>query len=757
MDTSLISERDRLQARATQNALDSLARCGRAVINWFCGTGKTRIGAMVAKQLDARITVILAPSVALVDGQREEWELARPGLELHTVHYESSDLDNTIIEDEIARWMADPEPQAIFCTYHSAPRLAEALKRYHGSRLDLLIFDEAHRTAGHNQDRLFSFGLEDENLPARHRLFLTATPRQIGEEGETLYSMENEEVYGPIVDSLNCREAIDAGFICDYRIVVATLGDEVEAPKGEAERMALLAVSLHQLTEEFGCQKIFTFHRKIDSAVDFCAFLGVAPANRLSHYHLGHVNGLLPAQTFSSRLADFKAASRGLLTNSLCLTEGVNVPGVDTIVFTDPKHSDIGIIQAIGRALRLDPARPDKIATVVLPLYGFYPKEFAKLRAVLSALRESDRRVRGGVREWQRSVRTARPDRPDWVLVRGAVQQAERWNQQVERVRKSFLEGDYIALRNEEARLEKAANQLEESLARNGSLSLSLTAQGYGIKRLWWPVEEEALLSPPDKQGKLHRALAYATPATREVFLDHFLTVYEHPIFQRLRAMDPWYHENLKIPLLDLRNYCAGYAPPFDEEKARELALWLEMEPHDFTGEEEPQFVPIKGYEVPMPKLEPPVARLDVLHKFFKDMAAREIITDQAYNMFCSKFGLGRERIEGLFNIGLRERVTTERARQAMLRGERSFRRALFRFPWLVEFLWEEEFAWDEASARRPLPEMPPWWEYFFRVANMKKEELQWSMVRQHQKVSAAEQASRYLSESENRSTSSSS
>ena len=57
----------------------------------------------------------------------------------------------------------------------------------------------------------------------------------------------------------------------------------------------------------------------------------------------------------------------GLMTNARCLTEGVDLPAIDCVCFTDPKRSKVDIVQAAGRALRLSKGK--KFGYILIPIF----------------------------------------------------------------------------------------------------------------------------------------------------------------------------------------------------------------------------------------------------------------------------------------------------------------------------------------------------------------------------------------------------
>ena len=509
-----------LQTRAVGNALNALHNVHRATINWFCGTGKTRIGQRVRLALDSNLTVVFVPTITLLLDQYREWGLQHPELHrLRVYHDENEEADDRSHNaDAIGGWVeAYDGPKVIFCTYHSAPLLAEGLQ---GKIITLAIFDEAHRTAG-EQDRLFSFALSDDRFPIANRLFLTATPKQIGDEGETVYSMENVEVYGPIVDVLNCRESIDTQFICDYRVVILEVPEYPNTPE---DRLAATAAGINRIATEFGCKKIVSYHSTVEGAKNLQAVFQSA----YPQFPAFHANGEMRSKIINHNLLGFENAHQSIITNCQCLSEGVNIPGIDLIVFADPKHSDIGILQAIGRALRKDPANPDKIATIAIPLLNTSSQEFAKLRAVLAALRDTDRRVRGELNSEALSP-IPHSSHTNWVLVRASAQRTPEWETKL---------GQTVRLYREQgpSRAETMDQNLVEMLTAhyaNGNTAPVETEQHEFTTVRWTTILVETLCG---KQPPIYKkTLAQLDPKIKGAIVDGLLTHWDRPIFSECR------------------------------------------------------------------------------------------------------------------------------------------------------------------------------------------------------------------------------
>jgi predicted helicase len=207
----------------------------RATVVKACGTGKTLLEPEIDARMRARYTLVLAPTLGLLSQTIQTWLRQYP-VRLAEALCICSDL--TVVPDEptdelpvnllmldcpITRNADDArevirEAQrglVVFSTYQSAAVLAQALPE--GFRFDLGIFDEAHRTTG-LAGKEFSRALDDAAIPIAKRLFMTATPRLVragGNGSETIYSMDDETVYGRVAYRLTLREAIRQGQVCD--------------------------------------------------------------------------------------------------------------------------------------------------------------------------------------------------------------------------------------------------------------------------------------------------------------------------------------------------------------------------------------------------------------------------------------------------------------------------------------------------------------------------------------------------------------
>lgn len=396
------------QARALEQILEHLRAHERGKGILPCGAGKTLLGFWTALGREARTIVVAVPSLALVRQALTDWSreilaagaeervaticvcsdrhAGRPELDALTARVAELAVPCCTDPARLATWLEEHRQQAriVFTTYHSSGALAEAARRS-GTRFDLAIFDEAHRTTG-RRDGAFSHLLFDRNVEIERRMFLTATERSYRGDSEQVVSMDDESIYGATCAELSFSEAIQAEpepILSDCRVLVVT----VTRPEVEEliERRAFVELSrelgrqpdahalagviaLRKATARYRIRHAVSFHSSIRRASDYQAY----------HDAYGELDPeAAPLETFhvSSRqrpsrrarnLRGFRQAPRALITNARCLNEGVDVPGIDCVVFADPRKSTVDIVQAVGRALRRAPHK--RLGYVLLPL-----------------------------------------------------------------------------------------------------------------------------------------------------------------------------------------------------------------------------------------------------------------------------------------------------------------------------------------------------------------------------------------------------
>lgn len=211
-----------------------------------CGTGKTLIAMWHAEQINAKTILVLLPSLGLLNQTLNEW-LKNTAIknfrylcvcsdqtvdkEEDFLQFMSDDLYFTVTtqSNQVNQFIKDIRSEAvkiIFSTYHSEEVIGLGVPI--GFQFDLIIYDEAHKTAGES-GKTFSYSLFDNNIESHKRLFLTATPRIINKNqierrsAKNFVSMDNKELYGDCVHNLNFKKSFLLDIIVDYKVVISVV------------------------------------------------------------------------------------------------------------------------------------------------------------------------------------------------------------------------------------------------------------------------------------------------------------------------------------------------------------------------------------------------------------------------------------------------------------------------------------------------------------------------------------------------------
>ena len=405
-----------------------------------CGSGKSLTAYWIARDLKAKKIVVAVPSLALIrqtlkvwlreslaHGDTVEWicvcsDESAGRVEQDDVAVLRQDLGVPCLTDpkEIASWLKQKKPglTVIFTTYQSGETLGQAARKAKFA-FDLGIMDEAHKTVG-DGDKLFSHLLHDKNLPIRRRIFMTATERRYRGKGDKILSMDNAAIYGDTFHFLSFKKAIEQRprILSPYQIItISVAADEikelikknvfVKPDKGrwnkeiEAEMLASL-VALRKAIRKYPIKHAVSFHSSISRAELFKDHNEIYNQVFKKHGTIEtfHVSGKTPTGTRARIVKDFAITDRGLITNARCLSEGVDVPDIDCVLFADPRRSAVDIVQAVGRALR--PAKGKRIGYVIVPIVQdaknksdelLDSEEFREVVTTLRALAANDERI----------------------------------------------------------------------------------------------------------------------------------------------------------------------------------------------------------------------------------------------------------------------------------------------------------------------------------------------------------------------------
>jgi predicted helicase len=407
--------------------------------------------------------LVLVPSISLLSQTVKEWTSdSNIDINVFAVCSDSSagkrkDSEDLSIYDlaipattdkktliEKYRSIKSKEKMTVFLsTYQSIEIIHEAQKAGIG-KFDLVIADEAHRTTGvtrsGSEDSIFTKVHDDSYLPAKKRLYMTATPKIYGDTAKAkaesvdarLASFDMSELYGEEFYRLAFDEAVKRDLLTDYKVLVLHVNEDAV----NAAFQQQLADSNHELklddaTRIIGClnafskqdpkeeyffndkipmKRVVAFSNTIKNSKKFKELFSEVSEQfgRYANIDLpisvavDHVDGSFNSQKREELLGWLKTEPPKsichVLSNARCLTEGVDVPALDAIVFLEPRNSMIDVVQAVGRVMRKSPGK--KYGYVLLPIgipSGITPEEalqdnerYAGVWQVLNALRSHD-------------------------------------------------------------------------------------------------------------------------------------------------------------------------------------------------------------------------------------------------------------------------------------------------------------------------------------------------------------------------------
>lgn len=342
--------------------------------------------------------------------------------DLADLRVEDLQLPATTDGAELAKAMnanpLDEGLEVVFSTYHSIDAVSAAQAAGVGE-FDLIICDEAHRTTGvtlaDESESNFVKIHDDKCVAGRKRVYMTATPKifnedtkfQASEKAAVLCSMDDMDTFGPVFYRIGFGEAVEKGLLTDYKVLVLGVSESQVATSfqnllaDESNELAIDDVAKlvgcwnglakrrsGELEASFGddlepMKRAVAFNRSIKDSQkierEFEDLVRINLRNRENDdptddlgVQVRHIDGGFNAQSRAELLNWLKQEPNEegpicrILTNARCLTEGVDVPNLDAVLFLNPRNSMVDVIQAVGRVMRR--AEGKKYGYIILPI-----------------------------------------------------------------------------------------------------------------------------------------------------------------------------------------------------------------------------------------------------------------------------------------------------------------------------------------------------------------------------------------------------
>lgn len=333
-----------------------------------------------------------------------------------------------------------------FSTYQSISVIHE-FQEQSGVEFDLTICDEAHRTtgvilSGDNKESEFVRVHDERYIKTAKRLYMTATPRVYGDSSKkkadensvVLCSMDDISLYGEEFYRLGFAQAVKLGLLSDYKVIVLAVDEEYavrtcqkqitdkdsELTLDDSVKIIGCLNGLSKKTIFSGEESYFendplpmktavAFNSKIADSKHFVKLVQEVQENlqddSLIHAELQHVDGKQNATERKHHIEWLKEPAKEgicrILSNARCLSEGIDVPALDAVIFLSPRKSMVDIIQSVGRVMRK--AEGKQYGYIILPIgipSGVAPEEalnkdtqkYKVVWEVLQALRSHDDR-----------------------------------------------------------------------------------------------------------------------------------------------------------------------------------------------------------------------------------------------------------------------------------------------------------------------------------------------------------------------------
>ena len=367
----------------------------------------------------------------------------------------------------------------VFSTYQSIDVIANAQRNLlnennNNAIFDLIICDEAHRTTGvtlaGNDESAFVKVHDNDFLQANKRLYMTATPRLFSDDSKSkadtsdavLCSMDDEEIYGQEIYRIGFGEAVERGLLTDYKVLVLTLSEN-DIPHAVQKMVANSSneINSDDASKLIGCLNALskqvlgdnglikdTDPEPMKRAIAFCQNIKISKKitntfNDTSDVYLdsvepkqreklvsvssNHIDGTMNAPQRDELLGWLKSTSADsnecrVLTNVRCLSEGVDVPALDSVLFLSARNSQVDVVQSVGRVMRKAPGK--KYGYIIIPVVvpsDVEPSKalddndrFRVVWSVLNALRAHDDRFNATINKIDLNK-----TKPDNILVGG--------------------------------------------------------------------------------------------------------------------------------------------------------------------------------------------------------------------------------------------------------------------------------------------------------------------------------------------------
>lgn len=440
------------QQKAYDSTLNYLSNHERGKLIMACGTGKTFTSLRIAEGIatESKLVLFLVPSIALLSQTLKEWTAqSKNPIYPICICSDSQASKNKKKQDENSvtslalpastdtkniyrqfvhfrkKQQTESGLIVVFSTYQSIDVISQVQKSINTKEkdsfiFDLIVCDEAHRTTGvtiaNKEESNFVKVHKDENVQAKKRIYMTATPRLYSSDAQSkakekdaeICSMDDPILYGEEMYRIGFGEAVEKQLLSDYKVIVLTLdensvnsklqstivNENEEIKADDAIKLIGCINVLSKRTNYLTDKELFSDvdPEPMKSAVAFCSNiahskylkdtfkicqkayyenLSEEEKSKMVVVNADHVDGSMGSNIREEKLDWLKKADTSkhechILNNVRCLSEGVDVPSLDAILFLSSRNSQVDVVQSVGRVMRK--AEGKKFGYIVIPV-----------------------------------------------------------------------------------------------------------------------------------------------------------------------------------------------------------------------------------------------------------------------------------------------------------------------------------------------------------------------------------------------------
>ena len=399
-------------------------------ILWACGLGKALLGILIVQKLKCKSVLIGVPSIYLQQQMKNEimkiYNNHKNILYIggETEKNENYTIESTTKEDDINKFInkTSSDCKFLITTYDSCNKLSN-------NNFNLKIGDEAHHLVGTEFEKTkISF----HKIKSNKSLFMTATEKVIenNRTNKVIYSMDDTNIFGEIIDSKSINWAIENKKITDYNLVILkntedeinniinslNIGENNEVQNSIMHHKDLFLsafMSLKSIEKYNELSHILIYTNKTENSelvkkyIDVILKLNIININKENYYNKAlHSNSkenlkdakLSDGSIKEGEISKFEKASWGIISSVYIFSEGFDCPKLNGVVFGENMESEIRIVQSTLRPNRLDSNFPDKKAYVIIPYIdteNFITdnESFDKCRKIIAKIRNVDEKI----------------------------------------------------------------------------------------------------------------------------------------------------------------------------------------------------------------------------------------------------------------------------------------------------------------------------------------------------------------------------